>query len=152
MFDSYDLNIIRHLQDNARITWAELAQRLGLSAPAAAERVRKLEEQKAIKGYSAMIDPEALGFSLTAFIAVSLDSPKSRQSFLDFISGSAEVQECHHMAGDDDFLLKVRCTGTRHLEHLITERLKALPGIARTRTMIALSTLKETASLPVHPD
>jgi Lrp/AsnC family transcriptional regulator, leucine-responsive regulatory protein len=133
-----------------RITWSELAGILELSAPAAAERVRRLEERKIIKGYTALIDPEAAGCELTAFIAVTLERPEHRPAFLQRVQELAEIQECHHVTGEDDYLLKVRCRNTKGLEQLISENLKGLPGILRTRTTIVLSTTKETPVLPLQ--
>jgi Lrp/AsnC family leucine-responsive transcriptional regulator len=131
------------------MSWADLATRLGLSAPAAAERVRKLEERGVIRGFSAIVEPDAIGLHLLAFVAVALDRPTHRDTFLDWVAGCPYVQECHHLAGDDDYLIKLRCRGTHELERIISDELKGLPGIARTRTSIALSTVKETVALPV---
>lgn len=133
----------------ARITWAELGNLLGLSAPAAADRVRRLEEKGVIRGYHAVIDPAAAGCDLGAFIAVSLAHPDGRDGFLALVASLPEVLECHHVAGEDDYLLKVRCGGTRDLERLISVKLKAAAGVLRTRTTVILSTAKETAILPL---
>ncbi|MBD2067412.1 Lrp/AsnC family transcriptional regulator [Leptolyngbya sp. FACHB-671] len=135
--------------DQGRITWSELAGILELSAPATAERVRRLEERKIIKGYTALIDPETVGCELTAFIAVTLEH-SHRATFLQRVQELAEIQECHHVTGEDDYLLKVRCRNTRGLEQLVSENLKGLPGILRTRTTIVLSTTKETPALPLQ--
>jgi Lrp/AsnC family leucine-responsive transcriptional regulator len=110
-----------------------------------------MEESGVIRGYSALVDPEAVGLGMGAFIAVTLDRPDCRKAFLDMVSDMAEVQECHHVAGDDDYILKVRCAGTRGLERLISEQLKNLPGVVKTKTTIILSTVKETAVLPIPP-
>ncbi|MCU0526814.1 MAG: Lrp/AsnC family transcriptional regulator [Elainella sp. Prado103] len=131
-----------------RMTWSELATRLELSAPAAADRVRRLEERQVIQGYHAQINPEAVACDLLAFVAVSLD-PQHREAFLDLVQALPEVQECHHVTGEDDYWLKMRCRNTKALERLISDRLKALPGILKTRTTIVLSTAKETAILPI---
>lgn len=133
-----------------RITWSELAGILELSAPATAERVRRLEERKIIKGYTALLDPAAVGCELTAFIAVTLERPEHRAAFLQRVQELAEIQECHHVTGEDDYLLKVRCRNTKDLEQLVSENLKGLPGILRTRTTIVLSTTKETPVLPLQ--
>ncbi|MBL8176232.1 MAG: Lrp/AsnC family transcriptional regulator [Bryobacterales bacterium] len=140
--DSIDQEAIRILSERGRATWAELGERLKLSPPAAAERVRKLEERGVIKGYTAVLDPETLGLSLAAFIAVTLSDHAQRQRFLEAIAEIPEIEECHHVAGDYDFLLKVRCAGTRDLDRLLTEQLKGIAGAGRTHTTIVLSTQK----------
>lgn len=134
-----------------RSTWAELGSLLGLSAPAAAERVRKLEEGGVIKGYAALIDAEAVGCAMTALISLSVEDAKQLKPLLQKIAALTQIQECHHVAGDVDYLLKVRCSGTRELERIVSEELKAFPGV-KTRTMVVLSTIKETASLPLGED
>ncbi|WP_203457037.1 Lrp/AsnC family transcriptional regulator [Paenibacillus tepidiphilus] len=149
--DSLDYKIITALMHYGRITWAELAGQLGLSSPAAADRVRRLEEQGVIRGYTALIDAESAGYGLAALIAVSLERPEHRQPFLELVRRLPEIQECHHTAGDDDYMLKVRCRGTRDLDRLISEELKSLPGIMRTRTTIILGTVKETPNVPLPP-
>jgi Lrp/AsnC family leucine-responsive transcriptional regulator len=149
MLDALDLKVLHHLMAQARMTWAELAAQLGLSPPAAADRVRKLEERGVIQGYAARVNPQSLGYDLTAFVAVTLTHSRDRADFLAQINACAEIQECHHITGEDDYLLKVRCQGTQGLEQLITDHLKAIPGVVKTRTTIVLSTVKETTALPV---
>ena len=146
--DVTDLRLLAALTRNARITFAELAELVGLSGPATAERVRKLEERQVITGYSALLDPELMGRGLTAFIAVTLESPAFRDPFVTGIAKLTSVVECHHLAGDDDYLLKVHVNGTRGLEMFVTERLKSLPGVARTRTTVVLSTQIERPFSP----
>lgn len=149
MLNANDFKIIAALMANARATWAELGTLLGLSAPAAADRVRKLEDRGIIKGYAALVDPDAVGCGFAALIAVTLERPEHRGPFLAKIAGLPEVLECHHTAGDDDYILKIRCGGPRQLEQLISGELKALPGLVRTRTTVILSTVKETPVLPL---
>ena len=144
-----DTKTIAHLMANGRESWASLGELLGVTGPAAAERVRKLEERGVIRGYTAVIDPAAVGIGITAFVAVTLDRPRHRRAFLERVAALAEVQECHHVAGDDDFLLKVRCTDAEHLDHVLSNELKGMDGVARTRTTIVLRTVKETTVLPV---
>jgi Lrp/AsnC family leucine-responsive transcriptional regulator len=134
---------------DGRMTWAELAGHLGLSAPASADHVRRLEERGVIRGYAALVDAEAVGCDLTAFIAVTLERPAHRGGFLQRVRELPEIQECHHTAGDDDYLLKVRCANTRELERIVSEGIKGVEGIARTRTTVVLSTSKETPVLPL---
>ncbi|MBC8081029.1 MAG: Lrp/AsnC family transcriptional regulator [Gorillibacterium sp.] len=147
--DALDYKIIQALMLDGRKTWSELAGVLGLSSPAAADRVRRLEEQGVIMGYTAIIQAESVGCDLAALIAVSLEKPEHREAFLNKINRMTEVQECHHTAGDEDYLLKVRCRGTKDLERMISQELKTLPGILKTKTTIILSTVKETSNLPL---
>jgi Lrp/AsnC family leucine-responsive transcriptional regulator len=149
--DEIDTKLLELLQANARATWAELGGRLGLSAPAVAERTRKLEDRGVLRGYAALVAPAAVGRGLTAFIAVTLLLPEHRERFLERVQTLDAIQECHHVAGDDDYLLKARCRDTAELEWLVSEELKGLPGVARTRTTIALSSAKETPYVPVTP-
>ena len=147
--DAIDIAILRRLMERARTTWAELGSLLGLSAPAAADRVRKLEEAGVIRGYAALVDPEAAGCGLGAFVSVTLERADDRRAFLDMVRSLPEVLECHHVAGSEDYILKLRCADTRELERLISDRLKSVPGV-RTRTGVILSTVKETHILPVR--
>lgn len=148
--DETDLKILKAVMANARINWSDLAKQLRVSGPTVAERVRRLEARGAIRGYTAMVDPEAVGCGMTALIAVTLEHPKHRAAFLKLVAGLVEIQECHHTAGEDDYLLKVRCGGARELESLISDRIKSLKGVLRTRTTVVLSTVKESSVLPVR--
>ena len=147
--DAIDIAILRRLMERARTTWAELGSLLGLSAPAAADRVRKLEDAGVILGYAALVDPEAAGCGLGAFVSVTLERADDRRAFLDMVRSLPEILECHHVAGAEDYILKLRCADTRELERLISDRLKSVPGV-RTRTGVILSTVKETHILPVR--
>src|SRR6202022_416331 len=146
---SLDVKALKILMSSGRATWAELGQLLGLSAPSAADRVRKLEQRGVIRGYAALIDPACVGHPLTAYISVSLASHRNRAAFLRAIDKMDQVAECHHVAGDDDYLLKVRCRGTQDLDHLLAKELKDKLGVAPTRTTIVLSTAKETVRIPL---
>lgn len=145
--DNHDLKIIKQLMSKARSTWAELSTLLGLSAPAVAERVHKLEKMGVIKGYSALINPESIGCGLAALIFIIIEDQEQQPILLKKIEQLPEVLECHHVAGDVDYIIKVRCGSTKDLERLVSEEIKFLPGI-KTRTMVILSTVKETPILP----
>jgi Lrp/AsnC family leucine-responsive transcriptional regulator len=149
MLNTLDSKLLRKLMTAGRATWAELGASVKLTAPAAAERVRKLEERGVIKGYAAIVDPAQTGYSLMAFVAVTLDRPQHRKGFTTALAKMPEVTEIHHVAGDSDYFLKVRCQSTADLDDLLSNRIKALPGIARTRTTIVLGTLKETVVAPL---
>jgi Lrp/AsnC family leucine-responsive transcriptional regulator len=149
MLDSIDSKAVSLIQDDGRISWADLGVALNLSAPAAAERVRKLQERGLVQAFAARLDPAAAGFPVLAFVAVTLERQGARRSFLDAVARHPLIQECHHVAGDDDFLLKVRCPGMPELDRLLSEDLKGRFGVARTRTTIVLGTAKDTTRLPV---
>lgn len=149
--DEHDRILIARLADDARVSWAELAAKLGLSAPAVAERVKRLRQRGIIRGFHAILDPPSMGLHLTAFIAVTLTHPRDRAAFLKVVRKQGEVKEAHHLAGEDDYLLKVHCRDTSHLEYFLTNILKSVPGVQRTRTSIVLGTAKELATvLPVE--
>src|SRR5262249_31656313 len=150
--DQMDRKIIRLLAASGRLSWADLAAELDLSPPAAAERVRKLEQRGIIRGYTALLDAELVGAGVPAVVAVRLERPRHRAAFLARVAELDAILECHHVAGDDDYLLKVRVAGLRALEQLISDELKGLAGIAGTRTQVALSTVKETPTPPVPPE
>jgi Lrp/AsnC family transcriptional regulator, leucine-responsive regulatory protein len=150
--DALDHKALNLLSRRGRATWAELGQALGLSAPSAAERARKLEVQGVIRGYAALLDPASVGYPLTAYISVSLASHRQRPSFLRGIEKLDQVCECHHVAGDDDYLIKVRCRDAEDLDHLLVHQLKGKLGVARTRTTIVLSTAKESVRVPIAED
>jgi Lrp/AsnC family leucine-responsive transcriptional regulator len=144
-----DSKLLARLQQDGRANWAELAKLVGLTPPAVAERVRKLEESGVIRRFTAVIDPVLIGAELTAIVAVTLDRPKDRKPFLDLVNRVPEIQECHHVAGDHDYMLKIRSRGTADLERIISDEIKSLTGVVRTHTTIVLSTSKETTALPI---
>ena len=137
--DAIDRQLIDLLRDNARLPYAELARKVGLSAPAVHERVGKLESSGVIQGYRAEIHPEALGLPLTAVIGIVHDSSGDTDGILEALREHREIESCYFMAGEESFLLKVRVGTIAELERLIVA-LNRTPGVARTRTAIALST------------
>lgn len=145
------MSIIRQLSANSRISWADLGASVGITRQTAAERVQKLEQAGAIKAYTISIDAEAVGADLLAFVAISVERPEHSEPFLESVAAMPEVMECHHVAGEDSYLLKVRTDGTRGLERLITDYLRRIPGVIRTRTTIVLSSTKETGVPPIPP-
>jgi Lrp/AsnC family leucine-responsive transcriptional regulator len=146
--DALDYKALALLMERGRAPWTEVGEALAMSAPAAAERVRKLEERDVIVGYRAIANAEALGYPLLAFVHATLESGAHRPAFLKAIVRHPQVVECHHIASDDDYLLKVRCKSTADLEQFLTVALKDRLGVARARTTIALTTVKETTTLP----
>jgi len=147
--DAVDHKLLSVLMEDGRASWAELSEAVGLSAPAVAERVRRLEERGAIRGYAALVNGSQVGAHMTALVAVTLEGPAAREGFLRVVRDTVEIQECHHTAGEDDYLLKVRCGGTGELERLLSDVLKGVVGVSRTRTTVVLSTVKDSTVLPL---
>ena len=145
--DVVDQRIVQRLQEDARATQLELAREVGLSQPAVAERIRKLEERGVITGYTAKVDATRLGKDITAFIGVGIEHPKFFEGFTRKVKGLDEVLECHRVAGEDSYLLKVKTKNTRSLDRLLVEVLRTLPGVTRTHTTIVLATIKEETFL-----
>lgn len=150
--DQIDLRLIRLLLAQGRKSWTELAEAVGLSPPAVAARVRNLEEAGVIQGYAAEVNSRALGVTLTAFVSVTLEHPRYRETFLKLVNELAQIQECHHVAGDADYLLKIRCEDTTELEKIITDTLKGSGGVSQTRTTIVLSTVVDSNRLRLPGD
>lgn len=142
-FDTIDYKLIEILQKNARITQLELAAEVGLSQPAVAERMRKLEQDGVIVAYTAVVNARKLGKDITAFIGVGISHPKFNKAFAKRIVALPEVLECHHVTGQDSYLLKVKIKNTEELDELISVKLRTIPGVTRTQTTIVLSSVKE---------
>ena len=145
----FDSKLLTLLSANARMSWAELAVELGVSAPAVTAHVRALEARGILRAYTVLVDAESVGLGMTAFVFVTLGHPRHRAGFLKRVTEWLEVLECHHVAGDDDYLLKVMTGTPRELDTFLSEKLKGLPGMVRTRTTVALGTVKSTPVLPL---
>jgi len=146
--DAIDLSIIELLRGNARLSYAELARQVGLSAPAVHERVGKLESSGVIRAYRAEIEPESIGLGVTALIEIIEESAADTDDVLESFCAIPEIESCYFMAGVESFLLKARVGTIGELEALIV-RLNRTPGVASTRTGIALSTKWENRPQPV---
>jgi Lrp/AsnC family leucine-responsive transcriptional regulator len=149
MFDARDRYILDSLQKDARCSNAEIARALGIAPSAVLERIRKLERSGTIRGYAARLDPEILGADLLAFVFVQADERLTDESAAEQIAALPEVQEIHHVAGEDCYLVKVRCASTAALGTLLREKFGAIASVRRTRSTIVLGTRKETLALPV---
>jgi Lrp/AsnC family leucine-responsive transcriptional regulator len=147
--DEVDIKALKHLMKSGRASWSELSEILGLSPPAVAERVRKLEEAGIIRGYAALADHTQVGCGLTALVSVTIEHSRYRSAFLERVKALDNVLECHHITGDYDYLLKIRCATTLALEEIISTQLKELDGVGKTLTLIVLSTVKEISELPI---
>lgn len=145
--DDTDLKILALLQENARITQADIAKAVGLAPSAVLERMRKLEAKGAVREYAARVDPRLVDRALLAFVAVRTtehgpDMPSAIQ-----LSEIPEVLEVHHVAGDDCYLLKVRARDAEHLGQLLRSKIAMVKGVRSTRTTIVLESVKESARI-----
>ena len=137
--DDLDLRLLDALQGSARSTFAELGALVGLKPPAVHERVKRLESRGFIRGYAAKLDARGLGFGLAAFVSAFTTADVNYEKFTAAVAALPEVGEIHSVAGEESFVLKVLTRSTAHLDDFLT-RLKAVPGIARTKTTVVLST------------
>ena len=137
--DEVDGRLLAALRVNARATYAELARLVGLSAPAVHERVGKLEASGVIVGYHAAIAPAALGNSMSALIGIFITDSADTEAVATDLDGVPAVEHCWFVAGEETFVVKVSVPDVTGLEEVI-RRLNAVPGIARTRTTVVLST------------
>ena len=152
--DRIDRRILADLQADGRMTNVELARRAGISAPPCLRRVRALEEAGFIKGYHAEIDPGALGYNVTVFAHVGLNSQAETdlKSFEDLVKGWPEVRECHMLAGETDFLLKVVAHDWDDYQRFLTTRLTAAPNISHVKSALAIRTSKLQPGVPIDVD
>ena len=141
-------NALTVLMRDGRVSWEDIAEKIGLSAHATAERVRRLENRGLISGYRTIPDAAALGYELLAYVYVTAaGTPADRAPLLKAIVRHPLILECHHMSGEDDLMLKVRCRSIAQLEDLLMNYLKGRFNVTLTRTSLSLSTIKETTSL-----
>jgi Lrp/AsnC family leucine-responsive transcriptional regulator len=150
--DELDIRIVDQLQRDGRATQLELSRAVGLSQPAVAERIRKLEERGVITGYTARVDAAKLGNDITAFIGVSIEHPKYFEGFAKKVLALPDILECHRVAGQDSYILKVKTANTKTLDSLLVETLRTIAGVTRTQTTIVLSSIKEDTHVRVPPE
>jgi len=144
--DTKDLHILESLQANARTSNAELARDLEMAPSAVLERIRKLEQKGILTGYEARIAPRAVGLSLTAFVFVRAEEKPVSGKTGSSLAKIPEVQEVHHVAGEDCYLVKVRVRDTEDLSRVL-QVISTMKSVKGTRTTIVLATMKETAKL-----
>jgi Lrp/AsnC family transcriptional regulator, leucine-responsive regulatory protein len=137
--DELDLRLLEALQRNARATFAELGGLVGLRAPAVHDRVKRLEQRGHIRSYGARVDARRLGYALTAFVSCYTSPDCDYDAFMRRLAAVPEVCEVHSIAGEESYICKVVTRSTQHLDELLA-RLKAMDGMARTRTTVVLST------------
>jgi len=148
--DGIDARIIQSLQQNGRIAQVEIAREVGLAPSAVLERMRKLEARGVIRGYTASVNPKAVGLGMLAFVAVRTAEVAGEDKVGRDLAAIPEVLEVHHVAGDDCFLVKVRARDAEDLGELLKTSIGRIAGVRSTRTTIVLGTLKETLQLPLR--
>jgi Lrp/AsnC family leucine-responsive transcriptional regulator len=141
--DARDRRILHLVQRDGSLSQAEIAKKVGLSTAAVNERLRKLEASGTIRRWAAIVSPAAVGAGVTAFVEIFMEHPRFEASFLRRVMSLDEVLECHHVTGEFSLLLKVRVADVESLQDLLLEQLGAHEGVRQTRTVMALSTVKE---------
>lgn len=137
--DDTDRRLVDALRGHARTSYADLGRQVGLSAPAVLERVRRLEAAGVITGYHAAVAPSALGLGVTALVGIYQSDEAEQDEVADRLAGVPEIEDCWFVAGDEAFVVKVRVGDVDALEHTLGV-LRRVPGVARTRTTVVLST------------
>ena len=150
--DRIDRRILRDLQADGRMTNVDMAKRAGISAPPCLRRVRALEESGYIRGYHADINPEALGFGVTIFAQVGLASQAEAdlKAFEELVRSWPEVRECHMLAGETDFLLKVVATDWDAYQKFLTTQLTTAPNVSQVKSALAIRMSKYEPGVPIE--
>jgi DNA-binding Lrp family transcriptional regulator len=150
LLDAIDRRILSELQEDGRMTNVELARRAGISAPPCLRRVRRLEEAGIIRGYHADSDPQLLGWEITFFAIVGLESQKEAvlSAFEKLVADWPEVRECHMIRGGGDFLLRLVARDTAH-ENQLTQKLTGAPNVSRVQTLQTIRTSRSLAGVPL---
>ena len=152
--DRIDRRILHDLQADGRMTNVELARRAGISAPPCLRRVRALEKAGLIKGYHAEVNAEALGFAVTIFAQVGLSSQAETdlKSFEALMASYPEVRECHMLAGEADFLLRIVATDWDAYQRFLTTRLTPAPNVSHVKSALAIRTSKAEPGVPIEAE
>jgi len=146
--DFIDYRILTCLKENARENATNIGAKINLSTSAVIERIKKLESSGLIEGYTTIINQSVLGREIMAFIYVSLEHPKYNEEFIRLVQENTSIAECHYIAGDFDFILKIITQTGKSLEQVLNY-IKAISGVSLTRTSVVLSTNKcEVCLLP----
>ncbi|MCC5851587.1 MAG: leucine-responsive transcriptional regulator Lrp [Alkalimonas sp.] len=145
--DRTDRKILAELQRDGRVSNVELARRVGLSPTPCLERVRKLEAEQYILGYSALVDPVKVGAALLVFVEITLSktSPEDFDEFSKAVQKLDEIQECHLVSGSFDFLLKTRVSNMAAYRELLGETLLRLPSVRESRTYVVMEEVKQSS-------
>lgn len=151
--DAADRRILGQLQKDSKMTNVELSGRVGLSPSPCLARVKQMEREGVIRGYVALVDPEALGMTINVFIQVTLEKQVERalQTFEQKMNSFPEVMECYLMSGDSDYLVRLIVPDIPALERFIVKELATIPGVSNIRSSFALKQVKYKTALPISP-
>jgi DNA-binding Lrp family transcriptional regulator len=151
LLDNLDRALLQALQEDGRLSNAELARRVDLSATGLHKRLRRLQESGIILGYAVQLNREALGYDMLCFVQVTLQrhEPDAVDHFRREVQAMPEVLECHHLTGEFDYLLKVIVRNRKHLEQFILHTLTPVRGMDKIRTSLVLSEIKAGAAVPL---
>ncbi|HCW92827.1 Lrp/AsnC family transcriptional regulator [Flexistipes sinusarabici] len=139
--DDVDVQILNMLIDNGRMSYADIAKKVGMKSPSVIERIKRLESEGILKGYTAEISYKKLGYDIVAFIGVSVDNAQHIADFEDNMQHfHDDIVECHHVTGDFTMLLKVVTKNTSTLSELI-KKIRNIPGVQKTNTILVFSSL-----------
>lgn len=154
LLDRIDKKILNTLQENGKITNAKLSKIVGISAPATLERVKRLELSGVISYFTAVVDPEKIGFSITAMVSISLSLSKlsSVAQIKERLAGLEEVMECYQIAGADDFMLKVVARDIKAYGEFMNEKLTQIEGIQKIQSSFVIDSIKEKKKLTLDLD
>jgi len=151
MIDDISMEILKILQEKARIPNVEVSRQVGLAPSAVLERIRKMEKNGIIDGYEVRLNPERFSRSQISFIHITTRTHDTAQGTIgDQLAAIAEVQEVHFIAGEDGYFAKVRTANTEELGELLRTRISTIEGVVATRTTTVLHTYKETARIPIR--
>jgi Lrp/AsnC family leucine-responsive transcriptional regulator len=145
-----DLQIVEMLQENGKLSYVDIGEKIGLSPSPVKERVNKLIKTGVLKQNSYLVNPTSVGLDLCAFVQVILPAPDAEENFINKVNNIDEIQECHCISGEYSYLLKVRVKNTLALEKLLANEIKSIKGVIRTNSTIVLTTYKETAKLKIE--
>ncbi|MDN6298481.1 MAG: Lrp/AsnC ligand binding domain-containing protein [Halomonas sp.] len=149
--DRIDLKILRCLQENARISYVDLAAEVGLSTTPCLERVKRLERAEVIRGYQAVLDPRALRADLLVFVEISLETqtPAVFDEFRRAVGELPQIQECHLVSGQFDYILKCRIPEMSAYRQLLGDVVLTLPGVKESKSYVVMEEVKENFSLHI---
>ena len=151
LLDRTDRQILECLQDDGRISNVQLARKVNLTQTPCIERVKRLERQGYIRGYTALLDPELVDASLLVFVEIDLShkSPEAFRKFREEARLLPEIMDCHLVSGKFDYLIKARVSDMKAYRELLGEKILSLPGVSDSRSYVVMEEVKETLKLPL---